>query len=470
MTQPPETTVFLDTGLLTPVRAGAPVEAETADFAWLQAMLDAEAGLVRAQARLGLVPVAAAGTISRLADASRLDLRDLAVRTRGAANPVVAVVEAFTAHVGAEDPGAAEYVHRGSTSQDIMDTAAMLVGQRAGGLIHADLLRAADALAGLAGRHRDTLLAGRTLGAHAVPTTFGLKAAGWLDGVLRAADRLGAVLGSGLPVQLGGAAGTLAGYVEQARIQGVADAAETAPRLLAAYAAELGLAEPLLPWHTTRAPLVELGQALVLCAGALDKVAVDVQVLSRTEIAEVAEPAAPGRGVSSAMPHKRNPALATLIRTAGLQVPSLVLVLAQAMAAEGERPAGAWHAEWQPLRESLRLTGGAAYTAVQLVEGLTVFPERMRDNLGLTGGLVVSERIAADLTPALGKAAARELLNRASAEAARTGRPLADVLTGAPELAGVAGAAEVLDLLDPAHYTGAAGVLVDRALAAYRAR
>lgn len=170
------------------------------------------------------------------------------------------------------------------------------------------------------------------------------------------------------------------------------------------------------------------------------------------------------------MPHKRNPALATLIRTAGLQVPSLVLVLAQAMAAEDERPAGAWHAEWQPLRESLRLTGGAAYTAVQLVEGMTVFPERMRDNLGLTGGLVVSERIAADLTPALGKAAARELLNRASAEAARTGRPLADVLTGAPELAGVAGAAEVLDLLDPAHYTGAAGVLVDRALAAYRAR
>ncbi|MFE2377106.1 adenylosuccinate lyase family protein [Streptomyces sp. NPDC059398] len=470
MNHTPETAAFLDTGLLTPVRAGTPVEAETADIAWLQALLDAEAGLVRAQAELGLVPGTAAGTISRLADASRLGLRELAVRTRGAANPVVAVVEAFTAVVKAEDPDAAEYVHRGSTSQDIMDTAAMLVGQRAGTLIHTDLLRTADALAALAGRHRDTLVAGRTLGAHAVPTTFGLKAAGWLDGVLRAADRLGEVLGSGLPVQLGGAAGTLAGYVEQARIQEVADPVATAPRLLAAYAAELGLAEPLLPWHTTRAPLVELSQALVLCTGALDKVAVDVQVLSRTEIAEVAEPAAPGRGVSSAMPHKRNPALATLIRTAGLQVPSLALVPAQAMAAEDERPAGAWHAEWQPLRESLRLTGGAAHTAVQLVEGLTVFPERMRANLGLTAGLVVSERVAAVLTPALGKAAARELLNRTGAEAVRTGRPLAELLTGAPELAGVAGAAEVLDLLDPAHYTGAAGALVDRALAAYRAR
>ncbi|MGV9269041.1 class-II fumarase/aspartase family protein [Kitasatospora sp. NPDC003701] len=466
---------FLDSGLLTPVRAGTPVERATSDEAWLQALLDAESALVRAQAKLGLVPPEAATTITDHARADRLDVVRLAHRTRGAANPVVALVEELTALVAASDPDAAEYVHRGSTSQDIMDTAAMLVASRATALVLADLDRVAAALARLAEEHRDTPMPGRTLALQAVPITFGLKAAGWLQGVLDAATRLRRVR-VGLPAQLGGAAGTLAGYVEYARIHpwpggaayGGTDLAGYTDRLLAAFAAETGLLAPVLPWHTVRTPIADLGGALATVTGALGKLAVDVQTLARTEIAEAAEPAAAGRGVSSAMPHKRNPALATLIRSAALQAPALSLVLAQAMLAEDERPAGVWHAEWQPLRECLRLAGGAAHTAAELAAGLTVDAARMRANLDLTGSLVVSERLAVVLAPVVGKVAAKELMSRASAEAARAGRPLGAVLSAAPELAGRFTPGELAELLDPQGYVGAAGPLVDRALAHYR--
>ncbi|MFD8380522.1 3-carboxy-cis,cis-muconate cycloisomerase [Streptomyces sp. NPDC059679] len=457
----------LDSGLLSPVRAGAPAETATCDEAWLQALLDAEAGLVRAQARLGVVPEAAAAAITRTAQAGRLDLVRLARRSRGAANPVVALVEELTAAVAQTDPDSAEYVHRGSTSQDIMDSAAMLVAHRTTGLILADLDRVAAALARLAEDHRDTAMPGRTLALHAVPVTFGLKAAGWLQAVLEAGERL-RVLRAQLPVQLGGAAGTLAGYLEYARLAESGYVAGYGEKLLSAFAAELGLAEPVLPWHTARAPIARIGSTLTEVTGALGKFAVDVQTLSRTEIAEVSEPAAAGRGVSSAMPHKRNPALATLIRSAALQVPALAMVLAQAMLAEDERPAGVWHAEWQPMRECLRLAGGAAHTAVELAEGLSVRPGRMRDNLGMTGSLLITERLAAVLAPVVGKATAKSMMSRAAAETTRTGRPLSAVLLDLPELNGHVDAAELAELLDPGHYTGAAGELVDRALAHYR--
>lgn len=187
-------------------------------------------------------------------------------------------------------------------------------------------------------------------------------------------------------------------------------------------------------------------------------------VLTRTEIGEVSEPTAAGRGASSAMPHKRNPVLATLIRSAALQVPALATVLTQCLTTEDERSAGVWHAEWQPLREALRLTGGAAHTAAELARGLGVHPERMRANLAATGGQLVSERVSAVLAPRLGKAAAKDLLTRASLLASATGRPLADVLAELPELAGTLDRTEAAALLDPSGYTGAAGLLVDRAL------
>jgi 3-carboxy-cis,cis-muconate cycloisomerase len=448
-----------DSGLLAPTWAGTPVEAVTCDEAWLSAMLEVEAALARGQARLGLMPAAHAEVITKVAEAGGLDVVALARAARAAANPVVALVPAFTALVAAVDPEAAEHVHRGSTSQDVLDSAAMLIARRVLAQIDADLSRVAAALAATAEEHRDTLVAGRTLAQHAVPTTFGLKAAGWLQLALDALAKVRSVASAGLPASLGGAAGTLAAYGEFARQAG--EPAMDGVELIAPFAEELGLAEPVLPWHTVRTPIADLGAMLSFVAGALGKFAVDVQTLSRTEIGEVAEPAADGRGASSAMPQKRNPVLATLIVSAGRQVPALALVLAQSMIAEDERPAGAWHTEWQALREALRLVGGAAFTAAELAEGLEVHPDRMRANIELTHGAIVAERLAVALTPELGKAQAKALLAKASTTAGAT---FDEVLRSLPELAGL----DLDDLLDPARYTGAAGPLVDRVLLRYR--
>ncbi|WP_329455131.1 class-II fumarase/aspartase family protein [Streptomyces sp. NBC_01497] len=457
----------LDQGLLSPVRVGTAVEEATGDRAWLQAMLDAEAALARAQARLGAVPEGAARVISEHARAGRMDLRALALAGRETANPVVGLVQALAALVAEADPAAAEFVHRGSTSQDILDTGAMLVASRALEPTLADLNRAAAALASLAADHRDTPMAGRTLALHAVPVTFGLKAAGWRSLVLDSVERLDRVRDSGLPVSLGGAAGTLAGYLEYARLDGAVGAqgpGEYLDRLVDAYARETGLARPVLPWHALRTPLADLAGALGHTAAGLGKFAADVQVMVRTEVGEVAEPAPAGRGASSAMPHKRNPVLATMIRSAALQVPVLAAGLTQCLTTEDERSAGAWHAEWLLLREILRLVGGAARTAAELAEGLTVHPERMRANLDLTNGQIISERISAVLTPRLGKAAAKALLTRASVLSDRDRLPLRTVLASLPELDGVLDPDELAGLLDPMGYLGVAGPLVDRAL------
>ncbi|SDP96396.1 class-II fumarase/aspartase family protein [Lentzea jiangxiensis] len=453
-----------DSGLLAPVRAGVVAASLTDDAAWLRAMLDAEAALVRAQATLGVAPRHAADVITEVAGTAEFDLVALARAARGAANPVVAVVGALGAAVAEADPAAAQYVHRGSTSQDILDTAAMLVVARTSTEILEDLRRVETAALRLAAAHRDTLMAGRTLGAHAVPVTFGLKAAGWATAVHDAAKRLSRLT---LPIQLGGAAGTLAGYLESAKAESGGEVAGDYARLLGEeFAKQTGLSAPLLPWHTNRIPIAETGFAAALVTGVLGKIAVDVQVLSRTEISEVAEPFAEGRGVSSAMPHKRNPALATLIRAAATQTPGLIATLASCLPAEDERPAGAWHAEWHPLRELLRLTAGAAETAVELVEGLTVDAERMRDNLDLTHGLIVSERLSATLVPRLGRTEAVTAIRAASLTAHHTRTPLHDVLAADPAVTAHLTATELADLTRPSGYLGAAGSLVDDTLAA----
>jgi 3-carboxy-cis,cis-muconate cycloisomerase len=454
----------LDSGLLSPVRAGTAAERAVDDDAWLTAMLDTEAALARAQARLGTVPVRAAEAITRLARPENLDLRDVALSARETANPVVGLVAALTAAVARKDPEAAGYVHLGSTSQDILDTAAMLVSARTLRGVRDDLRRAAGALAALARRHRDTPMAGRTLALHAVPTTFGLRAAGWRELLLDAEVRVGRLLDGGLPVSLGGAAGTLAAYLEYAG----PDAGEDyAARLVSAFAAETGLSRPALPWHALRTPVADLGAVLSFTAGALGKIAVDVQGMARTEVGEVAEPGGEGRGASSAMPQKRNPVLSVLLRSAALQVPALAGALAQCLVSEDERSAGAWHAEWLLLRECLRLTGGAAETAVALAEGLTADPDRMRGNLGLTGSQVVTERLTAALAPRVGRVAAKKLLARACVEADRDGRPLAEVLAGTEALREHLPHLDLDRLLDPERYTGAAAPLVDGALTAH---
>ncbi|MER6982379.1 3-carboxy-cis,cis-muconate cycloisomerase, partial [Streptomyces carpinensis] len=285
-----------DAGLLGPGWAGSPAASATSDAAFLRALLDAEAALTRAQAALGLAPAQAAAAVTRAADPARFDVRALAERARAGGNPVIPLVADLTKAVGEE---CGPYVHRGATSQDIMDTATMLVAVRALDLILADLDRTEAALARLAAEHRDTVMPGRTLTQHAVPTTFGLKAAGWRSLVLDARERVARVRDS-LPAQLGGAAGTLAAFS--------AYGADDATALPAAYARELGLRAPLLPWHTLRTPVADLAGCLAFTAGALGKTAVDVLVLSRTEIAELAEGSGGG---SSAMPHKANPVRST---------------------------------------------------------------------------------------------------------------------------------------------------------------
>ncbi|MFE5396018.1 3-carboxy-cis,cis-muconate cycloisomerase [Streptomyces sp. NPDC056568] len=434
-----------DAGLLAPGCAGAPAAEATGDRAWLRALLDAEAALTRAQAGLGLAPVEAANAVTAAADPAGFDARSLAERARGGGNPVIPLVADLTKAVG-EEYG--PYVHRGATSQDILDSAAMLVAARTLDLLLPDLARTGRALARLAAEHRDTAMPGRTLTQHAVPTTFGLKAAGWRALVLDARDRVTSVR-EALPAQLGGAAGTLAAFG--------AYGAPDPTALPAAYARELGLKAPLLPWHALRTPVADLAGCLAFTAGALGKMAADVLTLSRTEVGEVVEGSGGG---SSAMPHKANPVRATLIAAAARRAPQLAATLYGSLAAEDERPAGAWHAEWEPLRDLLRLTGGAARDAAELAEGLRVRPEAMRAHLGLTHGLIVTERLSAELAPVLGRARAKELLTELARRTYTERRDLAGLLAEVPELSGL----DLASLTDPARYTGSAGALTDRAL------
>ncbi|MEV0204417.1 3-carboxy-cis,cis-muconate cycloisomerase [Streptomyces sp. NPDC050788] len=434
-----------DPGLLAPGWAGSPVASATADTAYLQALLDAEAALTRAQAALDLAPTTAAAAVTAAAEAGRFDVRSLAERARAGGNPVIPLVADLTKAVGEEH---GPYVHRGATSQDIMDTATMLVAVRALDPVLADLDRTERALARRAAEHRDTAMPGRTLTQHAVPTTFGLKAAGWRSLVLDARDRIKAVQ-DGLPAQLGGAAGTLAAFT--------AYGARDPQALTAAFARELGLREPLLPWHTLRTPIADLAGCLAFAAGALGKMAVDVLALGRTEIAEVAEGSGGG---SSAMPHKANPVRSTLIAAAARRAPQLAATLYGSLAAEDERPAGAWHAEWEPLRDLLRLVGGAARDAAELAEGLRVNADTMREHLGLTHGLIVSERLSAELAPVLGRARAKKLLSELAGRTYAEGRSLRELLAAEPELKDV----DLDEPTDPARYTGSAGALTDRAL------
>ncbi|MFB7372491.1 3-carboxy-cis,cis-muconate cycloisomerase [Streptomyces sp. NPDC056222] len=439
---------LLDAGLLAPGSAGSAAEAATGDTAFLRAMLDAEAALTRAQTAVGQAPAEAADAVTAAADASRLDVRDLALRARAGGNPVIPLVADLTAAVPGEWRA---YVHRGATSQDIMDTAAMLVARRTLGMVLDDLGRAERALAARAAAHRDTAMPGRTLTQHAVPTTFGLKAAGWRSLILDARDRL-LVVRDSLPAQLGGAAGTLAAFAAYA------DGADgDAERLVTAYAHETGLAVPVLPWHTLRTPIADLAGALAFTAGALGKTAVDVLTLSRTEIAEVTEAAGGG---SSAMPHKANPVRATLIASAARRAPHLAATLYASMAAEDERPAGAWHAEWEPLRDLLRLVGGAARDMSDLAAGLRVHADVMSQHLCLTGGLIASERLSLTLAPVLGRARAQELLTELAVRTRAEGRSVIELLGEVPELKDL----DLGGLADPTRSTGSAGALTDRAL------
>jgi 3-carboxy-cis,cis-muconate cycloisomerase len=404
-------------------------------------MLEVEGALALSCADAGVVPRADADAIASACSTLRIDPAQLGEESRGTGNPVVPLVRQLTAAVAGE---AAGHVHRGATSQDVLDTAAMLVSRRALDAVLADLGTAADAAARLAEAHRETVMAGRTLLQQAVPVTFGLVAASWLVALDEARADLADVRENVLAAQLGGAAGTLASLGDR----GVAVAA--------AFARRLDLAEPTIPWHTSRRRPARLASALGETAGSIGSIALDLVLLSQTEVAEVAEGGS-GQGASSTMPHKRNAVAAVSALACARRTPGLVATMLDAMPQELQRAAGGWQSEWETLSELARLTGSAALWIRDALTGLVIDTERMRQNLELTQGLVMAEAVTTSLTDSLGRGAAHDLVERGCRQAVEEGRTLADVLAGTTEVP------------DPTSYLGVAGELVERALAAHLA-
>ncbi|WP_307793707.1 lyase family protein [Microbacterium stercoris] len=452
-----------DLGLLSPVTAGH--EDPVSDVAVLEALVAAEIHLVEAFAAVGgldQVPdrqrvldeareLASHSFVERGAPATSRDAetpagiepRDLALAAVAGGNPVIPLVKELKRVAG---PAVKPWVHRGATSQDILDTALMIVAKDAAGHVLAGLDLAIDALDRFAREHRGEVAAARTLTQHAVPTTTGLRAATWARAIRRARLRLTATRDA-LPAQLGGAGGTLASFVQLL-------GPDRAARLPVAYADAAGLAAPDAPWHTMRWPVTELGDALVQAIDALGVLAADVATLSRTEIGELAEGTGGG---SSAMPQKQNPARSVMIRSAALRAPHLGATLHTAAAlAVDERPDGAWHAEWPTLRELLRLALGASAHAAALAEGLRGDAVAVARNLEATRGLLIAERLSIVLGPIIGADAVSEIVRAAS-----LGSDLALLVHNALDAANTAVPHSLDDLLDPAAYTGLAHYLVD---------
>lgn len=365
-----------DDGMLSPVSAGS--DSIVSDVAIRAALVEVEIGYLGALESVGIAP---AGIAARVDTSELTSIADLAARSVLGGNPLIPLLADLRSRLPDDVAG---WLHKGATSQDIIDTALMLTAKRARAAVLTSVDAAIQSLASLADEHRGTVAAARTLAQHSTPTTWGLRFATWLGGLLDAREALVALV---LPVQLAGASGTLASLAT------ISDA-HTAARVAPALAQRLGLAESR-PWHTTRAPITRAGDGFDEVIAGCGVVAANVITLSRTEIAEVAEPRSGGRGGSSTMPQKRNPVLSVLVRSAALRAPGLVSTLHLCAAnAVDERPDGAWHAEWPTFRELLRLAIGASALTAELTAGLSVDVGRARANLALTGEDIVAERRA----------------------------------------------------------------------------
>lgn len=419
----------------------------------VQGMLDFEAALARAEARVGLIPREAVAPIEAACRADFYDFSALAQSIATAGNSAIPLVKALGKRIAAASPEAERYVHLGATSQDAMDSGLVLQLRAAIGLIEADLAALGDALAEQAERHADTPLAGRTWLQQATPVTLGMKLAGLLGAVTRHRQRLAELKPRLLCLQFGGASGSLAALGEQA--WPVAEA----------LAVELSLNLPDQPWHTQRDRLVEFASLLGLVAGTLGKLGRDLSLLMQTEAGELFEPAAPGKGGSSTMPHKRNPVSAAVLIGAATRAPGLVATLFAAMPQEHERSLGLWHAEWESLPELCCLVSGALQHALLVVPGLEVDAARMRRNLDLTQGLVLAEAVSIALAQRIGRDAAHHRVEQCCRQAVKEGAHLRAVLGACAEVTAELSAAELDRLLDPTHYLGQARRWVDRALA-----
>ena len=419
----------------------------------VQAMLDFEAALARAQARVGVIPAAAVAPIEAACEAGLYDFCALGQAIATAGNSAIPLVKALGKQIAKADPSAERYVHLGATSQDVMDSGLVLQLRQALALIDNDLARLGGILAAQAQRYADTPLAGRTWLQHATPVTLGMKIAGWLGALTRSRERLAQLQPRLLVLQFGGASGTLAALGEQAL------------PIAQALAEELQLSLPEQPWHTQRDRLVEFAAVLGLVAGSLGKLGRDISLLMQTEAAEVFEPSAPGKGGSSTMPHKRNPVGAAVLIGAATRVPGLLATMFSAMPQEHERSLGLWHAEWETLPEICCLVSGALQQALLVADGLEVDAARMGQNLDLTQGLVLAEAVSIALAQRLGRETAHHLLEQCCKRAVAEQRHLRAVLGDEPQVTAELSAAELDRLLDPAHYLGQAQAWVERAVA-----
>jgi 3-carboxy-cis,cis-muconate cycloisomerase len=443
-------------GLLDPLLGAPEVSAIFADHGRLDGMLRFEAALARAEARVGVIPPAAAPVIAGICAVALLDLPALAKASGPAGNLAIPLVKQLTALVALADAEAARFVHWGATSQDVIDTGLVLQLREALARIDVDLARLADTLAGLAQTHRLTPIAGRTWLQQALPVTLGLKAAGWLDAVERHRERLDELRPRLLALQFGGAAGTLAALGDRGL------------DVAAALADDLQLGLPDLPWHGQRDRVVELACWAGMLCGSLGKIARDLSLMMQTEVGEAFEPAGAGRGGSSTMPHKRNPVTAAVVLAAAVRAPGLVATMLAAMPQEHERGLGGWQAEWTTLPELMVLTAGALAQLADTVAGLEIDAARMRANLDATKGLLMAEAVTMRLGAEMGRLAAHHRVEAACKRAVAEGRHLREVLAADAEVAARLTPGELDRLFDPLAYIGVAPDLVGRVLAARR--
>ena len=428
--------------------------AATSERAWVAAMLQFEAALAAAAGELGLIPKEAVEAISVKCGVDDYDIAQLGEEARRYANPAAPLVEALRSKV---DKQAAQFVHLGATSQDVVDTAMMLIAQKGLVLVLEDLDRGAVAAARLAKEHRSTLMPARTLMQQALPTSFGLRAAGWLTSIDEARAEVERVRYKRVALQFGGAAGTLASLTNRGL------------ELRARLAELLGLPDTAIPWHTSRARVVEIGNALGVASGVAGKVALDIVLMSQTEVGEVSERAAEGKGGSSTLPQKRNPVESVAILAAARGVNAQVGLLQQAMVQEHERAAGAWQAEWPALSETFRLAGGAVSRLADVLSNLHVDAARMRRNLDATGGLVMAESVVTALSQKIGAVEARRLVERLVKAGGPSGKSFDQMLKDDREIAGKLDGGALDAALDPRNYLGASEQLIDRALESYTA-
>jgi 3-carboxy-cis,cis-muconate cycloisomerase len=439
--------------LLAPMLSSAAMRAICDDVACLQHMLDFEAALARAEAANGIIPTSAADTIAKACKASSFDLGALAEAATRSGNLAIPLVKALTAEVDKAGADAARYVHWGATSQDVIDTAAMLTLRAATDALLGDIDRAITGFAKLARRHRNTPVVARTWLQHALPMPFGLKLAEYAAALHRSRTRLRRFHSEGLALQFGGAAGTLAALGDKGLL--------VAERL----AQELRLPLPDAPWHTHRDRIAEAASVFAILSGSCGKIARDVQLMMQTDVAEAFEPSGEGRGGSSTMPHKRNPVVAATALAAATIAPNLAATIFAAQVQDHERSAGPWHAEWPTMPMLQLITSGALAATVDIAEGLEVDAARMCVNLDATHGLIMAEAVTMALAERIGKSEAHHLMEAASNRAVAEKTDLRDVLIEDPDISSHLSADKLEKLFEPMAYQGVSQTLIDRLLA-----